>query len=237
MKDIKSWMIWSLIASLSSVLVVVFSFLLPAFQEQLDRAEAREVVESYVTIGERFFEKGLYAEAEKVFGRAFEFSENRRLDIELKRLKARIFKVYELEDWVPADFEELEEGDFLFLVETTKDPSERSEILGAFGVYKSLKGKKTQARDLLQEAVDLDPKNSTALVNLGNVSDDLGKKPTAEALYKQALEREPLNYEALYNLGMLYKDEGNCRAAHAYLSRALALRDSRALKKEVRECQ
>ena len=84
-RNAKNWVIWSLLTSVSSFLVVIFSFLLPSYQEQIDRARGLEVIEKYEKVGDHFFSNGHYAEAEKVFARAFEFSENKRLDIELKR--------------------------------------------------------------------------------------------------------------------------------------------------------
>ncbi len=236
-KNAKNWVIWSMLTSVGSFLVVIFSFLLPSYQEQTDRARSLEVIERYEKVGDQFFTKGLYAEAEKVFGRAFEFSENKRLDIELKRLKARISKVYEKDDWVKTEIEELDEGDFLFLIETLKDKKERSDVLGAYGVFKSLQGKKSEARKLLEESLSVDPGNTVSEINLGNVYDEMGMKDKARMSYLSALEKEKDSIPALYNLALLHDEKKDCQAVRNFRDRLKALGKEKGLAGELRNCR
>ena len=236
-KNAKNWVIWSMLASVSSFLVVIFSFLLPSYQEQSDRARGQEVIESYEKVGDQFLAKGLYADAEKVFARAFEFSENKRLDIELKRLKARISKVYEKEDWVKTDIEELDEGDFLFLIETLKEKRERADVLGAYGIFKSLQGKKIEAQKLLEESLAVDPDNTVTEINLGNVYDDLGMKEKAKAAYLSAIEKEKDSASALYNLALLLDEGKECHLVRTYRDRLKALGKEKGLLEGIRNCR
>lgn len=237
LRNVKSWFIWSALASTGSVAVVLFSFLLPSYQEQSDRYQARKVIDKYEFVGDRFFRDGHYAEAEQVFQKAFEFSESKRLDLEIKRLRSRIYKVYEQEDWVKTDFEELEEGDFLFLIETAENKNEKSDILGAYGIFKDLTGDKDKALELLAESVSLNPRNTTSLLNLGNVYDELGNHEKSEQNYLKSLEINPDSFEANYNLGALYYQDGKCAKSKPYFVKAKSLRPSVEISKHFLQCK
>lgn len=223
-RNVKNWFIWSLLASSSSVAVMLFSFLLPAYQEQRDRYNSAEVIAKYESVGDKFFRDGHYVEAEQVFQKAFEFSESKRLDLEIKRLRSRIYKVYEQEDWVKTDFEEIEEGDFLFLIETTTNKHEKSDILGAYGIFKDLTGEKEEALKLLSESVSLNPHNTTSLLNLGNVYDELGNSEKSEQSYLKSLQINPESFEANYNLGALYYQRGDCTKTKIYIDKAKTIK-------------
>ena len=236
MRRLEKGVIVSLLASTGSFLVIVFSFLLPSFQEQYDRLKSHEVVDHYEKIGKRLFKKDQYSEAEMVFERAFELSESRRLDLDIMRLKSRVFKVYENEAWVRTDFEEISEGDFLFLIESTKNKEEMAMLKSAFGTYLALKGEKTRALGVLEEARKMTPNNPIVLVNLGNVYSDLGDQKSAILVYENALKAHPDYYEALYDLGVLYFNSNDCTKAKTYLKRVYELRPDKKLKQEFKDC-
>lgn len=235
-ENIKSWFIWSVMASLGSVSVMIFSFLLPAYQEQRDRLSSQEVINLYENVGDKFYKDGHFAEAEQVFQKAFEFSENKRLELEIKRLRSRIYKVYDQEDWVKTDFEEIEEGDFLFLIETSKDKLEKSDILGAYGIFKSLTGEKDEALKLLKESVAQNSRNATSLLNLGNVYDELGMKEDSQKSYLQSLSINPDSFEANFNLGALYFEMNDCKKAKPYFDKARQLKSGSSIPAQYLKC-
>src|SRR5512144_299552 len=105
------------IAGAASASVTVLAFFLPSLQEQWDRWRARGVVERYVQVGRSFMEQSRYGLAEQAFARAFELSENQRLDIEVLRLEARVEQVNVDPQWGRANPKALRESDFLYLVE------------------------------------------------------------------------------------------------------------------------
>ena len=235
-ENVRSWFIWSVLASLGSVSVMIFSFLLPAYQEQRDRLSSQEVINLYETVGDKFYKDGHFAEAEQVFQKAFEFSESKRLELEIKRLRSRIYKVYDQEDWVKTDFEEIEEGDFLFLIETSKDKIEKSDILGAYGIFKSLTGKKNESLKLLKESVEQNPKNATSLLNLGNVYDELGMKNESKNSYLKSLSINPESFEANFNLGALYFELNDCKKAKPYFEKARELKTDTTIPSQYTKC-
>lgn len=211
---------FSLISSAGSFLVIMVAFLIPSFEEQYDRYKSHEVLDEYVKIGHRLYDKQHYTEAEKIFERAFELSGNQRLDVEKMRVRSRVFKIYEKDEWSDTQIEELAEGDFLFLMEETNDKKELSTLKSALGTYLSLNQENARGLQMLEEARKLDPHNLIALVNLGNAYADNNEFQKAEALYKEALKLDPKYYEAIYNLGVLYYNERDCHLALPYLMRA-----------------
>ena len=219
-RRLEKGIVFSIISSIGSFLVIIFAFLIPSFEEQYDRFKSHEVLEQYVKIGYSLYKKEFYSEAEKVFEKAFEFSENQRLDIEKMRLRSRVFKIYENDEWSEVAIEDLSEGDFLFLIEDTKDKKELSTLKSALGTYLTFKKEITRGFEILKEARELDPYNLIALVNLGNAYSDKGQDKMATSLYQEALKLRPNYYEALYNLGVLYYNKGECSQAKSYLLKA-----------------
>lgn len=233
MENIKEWVVWSILSSLSSAAVVIFAFLLPAYQEQKDRAKIDEVITKYEQVGKGFYKKGLYSEAEKIFERAFEISGNSRYDLELLRIKSRIFKVHEIEEWKRSKFEGIEEGDFLFLIETASSEKEKSEYLEAYGTYLFLGGQRKKAIGIFQRSISSNSKNIMAHINLGNAYDDLKQKQEAKTEYEKALAINPASYEALYNLGAWYYERNDCQNVRKYVDRISTKQDFR---KHFQEC-
>lgn len=235
-RRLEKGVIVTLISSFGSFLVIVFAFLIPSFEEQYDRYRSHQVLQEYVNIGHKLFNKELYTEAEKVFERAFELSGNLRLDVDVMRLRSRVFKIFESEEWVLTDIEELSEGDYLFLIEQTKDKKELSTLKSAYGTYLSLKKDLVRGLENLLEAKKLDPQNPIALVNLGNAYAEKNDFQNAVSLYKEALQVHPDYYEALYNLGVLYFNEGDCQKAKPFLLRAQSIHRSDKFESEFKSC-
>src|SRR6478609_9243427 len=63
-----------------------------------------------------------------------------------------------------------------------------------------------KALELYQQAIELEPNNPDALVDLGNTYNALGKFDKAENCYIETLKLDPDNWRALHNLGNLYKN-------------------------------
>src|SRR5712671_6137644 len=94
---IKRW--WPFLASLGGAMVMILAFFIPSLQDQWDRYQSRKVIEEFVTLGEQLFDESRYVMAEEAFAKAFELSEFKRLDVEVKRLNARVNRVHDDPDW------------------------------------------------------------------------------------------------------------------------------------------
>src|SRR5690606_24069797 len=64
-----------------------------------------------------------------------------------------------------------------------------------------------------RRALDIDPRDATALYNLGVVAQDIGKDDEAVQLYERALALDPSIAEAHYNLATIFDRQGAGRAA------------------------
>ena len=78
------------VAAASSALVVMLGFLVPSMEDQWDRFPARRVIQRHVELARTFMAEGKYKLAEESFARAFEQSENKRLDIDEERPEAKV---------------------------------------------------------------------------------------------------------------------------------------------------
>ncbi len=88
----------------------------------------------------------------------------------------------------------------IYLAHYKKDPS----VLAGLGYSYYLNGDIEKSKEILEEAVELNPGNIDALRNLAGVLANLGDIDKAEKLFKQILEIEPKNYRTLTGLGMIY---------------------------------
>lgn len=74
------------------------------------------------------------------------------------------------------------------------------------------------AREAYRRALELDPMNVDARVNLGRLLHETGQYRAAESHYRMALKDQPDNSLALFNLGVCLEDRGlRRRAMHSYL--------------------
>jgi ABC-type glutathione transport system ATPase component len=123
------------IAGASSALVTLLAFFLPSLQEQWERLQSRTVVQRYVELGRDFMEAGRYRLAEETFGKAFELSENRRLDIDELRLEARVGLMNADPGWGRRNPEGLHESDFLYLLQIQKRGGRTHERAATLASY------------------------------------------------------------------------------------------------------
>jgi tetratricopeptide (TPR) repeat protein len=218
--------IWPIIVSISGALVMILAFFIPSLQEQWDRYGARKVVQQYEEIGDEFFEEERFEMAEQSYAKAFALSEDKRLDIEVKRLSAKVNRISSDPEWDSEPPEDIDESDFQLLLHLHKakgDEKRRVPILNSYGIYLSAYGRLKEAEDAFEAAVKIDPNDILAYVNMGNLLDQLGKKKEAEAAYKKALALDPDNQRAHYNLGLLLEESGRLEEAEAELSKAVQL--------------
>ena len=204
--------IWPLLVSISSASIMILAFFIPSLQDQWDRYQSRRVIQQYVSMGDEFVKEENFAMAEQAFTKAYELSGDTRLDIEVKRLKAKVNRVYQNPEWGSKPPEGLEEIDFQFLLHMQpgdKHEKERAQILTSYGIYLASVGKLTAAEKKIREAVRMNPDDALALINLGNVLDEQGKKEEAEKTYRNAIALEPGNARAHYNLAILLSESGH----------------------------
>ena len=218
--------LWPFLASAGAASVMILAFFIPSVQDQWDRYQARQVIEQYEALGDDFFKEKEYKMAEQAFAKAYELSEQKRLDIEVKRLNAKINIIYEDPEWGSKPPENLQEVDFQFLLHLQKGPGqemERAHTLTSYGIYLASLGNIKDAEDKFKDAIRLNPGEFHAYLNLGNLYDEQGEILEAEKAYQTAIALDPKNVPAHYNLGLLFSDQGKLKEAEKELAVAVAL--------------
>ncbi len=216
--------IWPFLASLGGASVMVLAFFIPSIQDQWDRYESRQVIKQYEKLGNDFFDEGHFDMAEEAYKKAFEFSEGKRLDIEVKRLDAKINRVNENPVWGSKPPDSLKEIDFQYLLHFQNDKSnKKAKVLDSYGVFLSSAGRLKEAEASFNEALHLNDKDDLAHVNLGNLFRQQGKMAEAECEYLKAISIDPDNPITHYNLGLLFYDQGNFEKSEKQLVRTIEL--------------
>ncbi len=215
------------LAGAASALVTALAFFLPSLQEQWDRLQSRRVIQSYVQLGRDFMREGRYRLAEETFGKAFDLSESRRLDIEEERLAARVARIEEDPAW-GASPEGLAESDFLYLLHMQEGSgpaarTARARTLNSYGTYLDAEGRPAEAESAFVASIRLDPSVASPWVHLGNLRSDRGDAGAADSLYRRALGLDPGSVSALYDLALLRAQAGRLAEADSLLARAAAL--------------
>lgn len=218
--------IWPFLVSAGSASVMILAFFIPSIQDQWDRYQARRVIQQYVVMGDDFVKEENYKMAEEAFTKAYELSEAKRLDIEVKRLNAKVNLIYQDPVWGSKPPEGLEEVDFQFLLHWQKGPAhtkERASIITSYGIYLASVGKTKEAERAIEEAIRLNPTEVLAYINLGNLLDQVGKKEEAGKAYQNAISLDPKNVRAHYNLGLLFSEQGKLNEAEKEFSKVIEL--------------
>lgn len=214
------------IAGAASAGVTVLAFFLPSVQEQWDRWAARGVVERYVQVGRSFMEQSRFGLAEQAFARAFELSENQRLDIEVLRLEARVEQVNVDPEWGRANPKALRESDFLYLIELQRgagDARARAATLSSYAVFLAGEHRYEEAERAVRRSLAVDSSSSIAWIHLGNVLADRGQPADAERAYRRAVALDPEASDAHLDLGLLLAERGHADSARVHLERAVNL--------------
>lgn len=208
--------LWPFLAGAGSMLVMLLAFFIPSLQDQYDRYQSRKIITQYETLGNDFFEEERYDMAEQAYQKAFEFSDSKRLDLEIKRLTAKINRVNLDPKWggsLPEDLEEIDFQYVLHLQKGTGHEKERAATLNTYGIFLSAAKRFKEATTVFEEAIQLDSLNAMPHINLGNLYDQQGKKELAMQQYQQAVSLDKDNARAHYNLGLLYNEGENWKAA------------------------
>ncbi len=87
-------------------------------------------------------------------------------------------------------------------------------------------GETEKARREFQQALELDPSNAEALLNLASIQRVEGRIADAEHLVRRALQVDPNSIGALSQLGEIRRDQGNIGEAVRLFEEALAIDDS-----------
>lgn len=164
--------------------------------------------------------------AEKAYAKAFELTLQTRLEIEMKRLKARVHRMSMLIEWGAKPPEDLEDVDFQLLLHLQKgsqQAKERSYTLNSYASFLAGSKKLKEAEAALLEALRLVPDSAMLHLNLGNLQDQAGRKDEALKSYLKALELDPKSLNTHYNLGLLYVELGRNPEARQAFEAALKL--------------
>src|SRR5258708_1301 len=163
--------LWPFLASLGGATVMVLAFFIPSIQDQWDRYQSRKVIQQYEELGNAFFDEQRYKMAEDAYAKAFELSEFKRLDIEVKRLNAKVNRISVNPIWGSKPPEDLQEVDFQFLLHMKKEldsKMQRASILNCYGVFLSSQGRTKEAAQTFDEAIRIDSMDELSYVNIGN---------------------------------------------------------------------
>lgn len=217
---------WPYLATLSSASVMLLAFFIPSIEDQWDRYQSRKVIGQYVALGDDFMQEERYDMAEKAYEKAFELSLQTRLEIEMKRLKARVHRMSMLVEWGGKPPEDLEDVDFQLLLHLQKgseNSQERTYTLNSYASFLAGSKRLREAEAALTEALRVDPDSAMLHLNLGNLQDQAGRKDEALKSYLKALALDPGSVNALYNLGLLYAELGKNHEAKQSFEAALKL--------------
>ena len=218
--------LWPVLVSLSGAVVMALAFFLPSVQDQWDRYQSRKVIQQFEEVGNDLFAEKRYLMAEQAYAKAFELSEEKRLDIEVKRLSAKINSINTDPEWGSKPPEDLEEVDFQFLLHFMKGTEmhrQRASIYVAYGIYLVSIEKTKEAKLAFYEAIRLDSAEVHGYINLGNLLDQEGEKAEAEKCYLKAIKLDPKNEKSHYNLGLLYLEQERMNEAEDQFAKAIAL--------------
>jgi tetratricopeptide (TPR) repeat protein len=218
--------VWPYLATFSSASVMILAFFIPSIQDQWDRYHSRLVIGQYISLGDEFMEEERYDMAEKAYEKAFTLSLQTRLELEMKRLKARVHRMSMLVDWGAKPPEDLEEVDFQLLLHLQKgqeNEKERAYTLNSYASFLAGSKKLKEAEAALQEALRIEPASPMLHLNLGNLQDQAGRKKDALKSYLKTIQLDPKSLNAHYNLGLLYAELGKNKEAQQAFEAALTL--------------
>lgn len=216
--------IWPFLAGMGSALVMVLAFFIPSLQDQYDRYQSRKVIGQYENLGNDFFDEERYDMAEQAYQKAFELSDNKRLDLEVKRLESKINRINLDPKWGAAAPEDLEEIDFQYVLHLQKGKEHakaRVSTLNSYGIFLVTKHLLVKAETVFREAIQTDSSDARAYINMGNLNDQQGRKAAAVKFYQQAIAIDTDNARAHYNLGLLYQEQGQTQLARQEFAAAL----------------
>ena len=109
-------------------------------------------------------------------------------------------------------------------LEITQNFPKHQSAWTVLGAVLRATGRKSEALDTNQTAVELFPQDATAQSNLGISFKELGRLEEAEASYRQAITLKPNLAGVHYNLGVTLQELGRLDEAEASVRQAIALK-------------
>jgi tetratricopeptide (TPR) repeat protein len=215
--------IWPIVVSLGSASMMVLAFFIPSIQDQWDRYQARQVIKQYEKLGNEFFEAENFDMAEEAYAKAFELSEQKRLDLEIKRLNARVNRIGSDPMWGKKVSDDLKDVDFQFLLHFQSGDAKiknRVSTLNCYGVFLASEGRNEEAEKIFIDAIKLDSTDILAFVNLGNLYFTDEKIAEAKKYYLKSIRLDPENPRAHYNLALLLLDQSDLENAKKEFAKA-----------------
>jgi tetratricopeptide (TPR) repeat protein len=100
-------------------------------------------------------------------------------------------------------------------------------VRGQISYLKEMSGKHGEALNILKEALEIDPENTSLLVSAGNIilKNNMKEKIFAENAFKKVAQIDPNYAEAYFSLGQIYMEEYNDAArAIQSLDKAISLK-------------
>lgn len=211
---------WPYIAGIGGALGMAMAFYIPGVQDQFDRLESRKIISRYEQLGDEFMAEEQYRMAEEAYARAYELSDEKKLELEVKRLTAKINRVNVEIEWGAELPEDLKEIDFQFLIHFLKGKEhekDRVSAMNCYGVFLAHSGRTKEAETLFTGILAKHPGEAITLINLGNLYDHTTRPREAEESYRKAITAEPDNGWAHYYLGHLLKNQNRLPEAQKEL--------------------
>src|SRR5258706_5031393 len=201
--------VWPVAVSVGSASVMILAFFVPSIQDQWDRYQARQVIRQYEKLGNEFFDGEQFEMAEEAYGKAFELSEQKRLDLEIKRLSAKVNRIGSDPKWGTKAPEGLQDIDFQFLLHFQSGEDKvknRVSTLNCYGVFLASKNRNKEAERIFKDAIQLDSGDVQAFVNMGSLLFYDDKTSEARKYYLKEISLDLGNSRAHYNMGLLLSE-------------------------------
>jgi tetratricopeptide (TPR) repeat protein len=224
----------------TSGFVLLFSFLIPSIEEQYDRYLSKKVIDGYAYIGKKLLREKKYQLAEESFAKAFELSENKRLDIEMDRLRAKIEIINEEGEWLSQSPHHLKEVDFLYYLYLAQHAEDRDQISVAhssYAIYLAQHRRTNEAREHFFKSIEANINNFGAHIDLGNLYNSENANDLAEKEYLKAIDIRPDYYLGHYNLGLLALEMNHRARAIHELKEAYRLKPDSAIARELKKAE
>jgi len=184
------------------------------------------VIKQYEKLGNEFFDGENFEMAEEAYAKAFELSDQKRIDLEIKRLSAKVNRIGSDPAWGTKSPEGLKDIDFQFLIHFQSGEDKiknRVSTLNCYGVFLASEDRDDEAEKVFNNAIKLDSMDVLAFVNLGNLYFNDDKIDMAARYYLKAISIDPENPGAHYNLGLLYSEKKELENARKEFSKAAEL--------------
>jgi len=176
--------------------------------------ETYDFERNYLSVGFVFYERGYFEQAQQFFGQA------------LKDDPSSAEALYGLGSAYLQQQKTTEARDCFerALKLNATYPGTLPNCWNNLGILAAREGKFDLAIQYFQRALQIDPKHSIALQNLGSAYRQKKEWPEAKEALERALALNADDPEANYSLGMVYAQQNDTEHAYEYLQRAIVSR-------------